>query len=249
MRNPKWHRDEIILALDLYFQLEPGQINHANPRIIEVSKNLNRLPIHDIRPDEVKFRNPNGVSLKLSNFLAIDPYYHGKGMQSFSKLDKKVFDEFITDKIRLHRLAEQIRLATKDDDRNFALYEIPQAEEFDPIDVWEGQVIYKLHKLRERNSKINKRKKDTFYNQFGKLECEACTFDFEKFYLALGKGYIECHHRIPLADLEAEKKTSLDDLALVCSNCHRMLHREISTLSVEELKWRNNGSKTLYFNF
>jgi len=52
-----------------------------------------------------------------------------------------------------------------------------------------------------------------------------------------------------LSSEEAEKKTSLDDLALVCSNCHRMLHREISTLSVEELKWRNNDSKTLYFNF
>ena len=72
MRNPKWHRDEIILALDLYFRLDPGQISARNPAIIELSKVLNKLPIHEERPDSVKFRNPNGVGLKLSNFLAID---------------------------------------------------------------------------------------------------------------------------------------------------------------------------------
>ena len=91
MRNPKWHRDEIILALDLYSRLEPGQISSTNSDIQELSILLNQLPIHDVRPDEAKFRNPNGVSLKLGNFLAIDPTYSGKGMQSHSKLDKKVF--------------------------------------------------------------------------------------------------------------------------------------------------------------
>lgn len=73
MRNPKWQRDEIILALDLYFNLESGQMNATNNDIIELSKILNQLPIHENRPDEVRFRNPNGVALKLSNFLAIDP--------------------------------------------------------------------------------------------------------------------------------------------------------------------------------
>jgi 5-methylcytosine-specific restriction enzyme A len=34
MRNPKWHRKELILALDLYFKLEPGQISSLNPEII-----------------------------------------------------------------------------------------------------------------------------------------------------------------------------------------------------------------------
>lgn len=71
MRNPKWHRDEIILALDFYFKIEPGQIHSRNPKVIELSELLNRLPIHENRPDAGKFRNANGVGLKLSNFLAI----------------------------------------------------------------------------------------------------------------------------------------------------------------------------------
>lgn len=81
MRNPKWHRDEIILALDLYSRLEPGQIHAGNPDIQELSRLLNRLPIFDVRSDEVKFRNSNDVGLKLIRFLAIDPAYSDKGMQ------------------------------------------------------------------------------------------------------------------------------------------------------------------------
>jgi len=34
MRNPKWHRDEVILALDLYFKTEPGQIHARNPEVV-----------------------------------------------------------------------------------------------------------------------------------------------------------------------------------------------------------------------
>lgn len=78
MRNPKWHRDEIVLALELYFRLKPGQIHGRNPDVIQLSEVLNKLPIHDKRPDENKFRNPNGVGLKLCNFLAIDPEYEAR---------------------------------------------------------------------------------------------------------------------------------------------------------------------------
>lgn len=47
MRNPKWHRDELILALELYFRVEPGQIHARNPAIIELSRTLNALPFSE----------------------------------------------------------------------------------------------------------------------------------------------------------------------------------------------------------
>ncbi|WP_320110969.1 hypothetical protein [Draconibacterium orientale] len=94
MKNPKWHRKELILALDLYFKLEPGQIHARNPEIISLSETLNNLDIYKDKPDAVKYRNPNGVGLKLSNFLAIDPNYQGKGMSRYGKLDKEIFEEF-----------------------------------------------------------------------------------------------------------------------------------------------------------
>ncbi|TVR16481.1 MAG: HNH endonuclease [Balneolaceae bacterium] len=235
MRNPKWHRDEIILALDLYSRLEPGQINSSNPDIQELSSILNRLPIHEVRPDEAKFRNPNGVSLKLSNFLAIDPSYHGKGMQSFSQLDKKVFEEFESDTEELHNIASRIRAVSQDLKLANKLYLINEEDDRE-FEVREGSVIYKLHKFRERDSRIIQKKKEKEFIKFGRLPCEACTFDFYKKYGQLGYKYIECHHRTPLSEFSSSSKTTLNDLALVCSNCHRMLHRKLDQLSVEGLK-------------
>jgi 5-methylcytosine-specific restriction protein A len=71
---------------------------------------------------------------------------------------------------------------------------------------------------------------------FGCLEREVCVFDFESFYGDVGKGFIECHHITPLYFIKSETKTSWDDLALVCSNCHRMILKSIDILKIEDLK-------------
>jgi 5-methylcytosine-specific restriction enzyme A len=236
MRNPKWHRDEIILALDLYFRTDRGSIDKSNPKIIELSETLNKLPLFPERPDAEKFRNPNGVSLKLSNFLALDPAYKGKGMEGGSKLDEIVFKEFASDKERLYRLANEIRKVSNDQALKGKIYQIEEDEQTVGDSVMEGQIIYKLHKLRERDSDIVKYKKRQAISLVGHLECEVCIFDFHKVYGDIGYGYIECHHRTPLSKFEVESKTTLDDLALVCANCHRMLHRTIDTLAIEDLK-------------
>ena len=102
----------------------------------------------------------------------------------------------------------------------------------------EGEVSYRLHKHRERDPRLAKRKKAKALKELGKLACEVCDFDFMQKYGALGEGFIECHHKTPLAELDASTETSLDDLALVCANCHRMLHRSAEGLSVDELKKR-----------
>ena len=49
MRPPRWHRDEIILALDLYRTIEPREMDNKNLKVIELSELLNRLPIHKER--------------------------------------------------------------------------------------------------------------------------------------------------------------------------------------------------------
>jgi len=236
LRNPPWHRDEIILALDLYSKLEPGQINARNPDIQELSRLLNRLPIFNVRPDEVKFRNPNGVGLKLSNFLALDTSYHGKGMQSYSQLDKKVFEEFEFNTDKLHRIAAHISKIAADPILPNQLYLITEEEDGEVNEVQEGAVIYKLHKYRERDISIVAKKKDVTFQKEGRFLCEACEFDFNVKYGELGFKYIECHHRTPLSEFSSTTKTGLQDLALVCSNCHRMLHRKLDSLSVEGLR-------------
>ena len=234
MRNPKWERDEVILALNLYFDENRGTIESTNSKIIELSELLNKLPIHSNRPDEERFRNPNGVTLKLGNFLALDPNYSGKGMESYSKLDEAVFSEYFENVIELRDVAEGIKKITLSSDysANVSSIETDENEE----NVREGKVLYKMHKVRERDRKIITKKKAKVLSEKGKLECECCGFDFEKTYGALGSGFIECHHIVPLNKFNDSKETKLEDLALVCSNCHRMLHNRISEVSVSDLR-------------
>ncbi len=68
--------------------------------------------------------------------------------------------------------------------------------------------------------------------------CMACGFDFEKMYGEHGTGYIEVHHLKPVSDLKKETKVDpKTEMAVVCSNCHRMIHRKRDkVLSLEELK-------------
>jgi 5-methylcytosine-specific restriction enzyme A len=236
MRNPKWHRDEIILALDLYFDKDLGTMDSGNPKIIALSELLNRLPIFDHKPDQQTFRNPNGITLKLSNFKALDPNYIGKGMEAYSKLDKEVFEEFSLNINLLNKIANEIRQISDNPNLSKEVSKIENDETSITDSVKEGQIIYKLHKVRERDRRIIEAKKKKVLKEMGELKCEVCEFDFEKTYGDLGKGYIECHHIIPLSNFQVNKETKLDDLALLCSNCHRMIHLDLSCLTIKEFK-------------
>lgn len=68
------------------------------------------------------------------------------------------------------------------------------------------------------------------------MQCEVCGFIFENTYGELGKDYIECHHIVPLSEIDVQRETKISDLALVCANCHRMLHRKKTLLSIQDLK-------------
>jgi len=61
----------------------------------------------------------------------------------------------------------------------------------------------------------------------GRLACEVpgCKFDFEEVYGALGTNYAHVHHKKRLSDRTKPKLTRLEDLAIVCANCHAMIHR------------------------
>lgn len=68
-------------------------------------------------------------------------------------------------------------------------------------------------------------------------DCMACGFSFEEKYGGIGKGFAEVHHMIPLADFGVRETDPLRDLAVLCANCHRMVHRTKGTcLSLDELK-------------
>ena len=99
----------------------------------------------------------------------------------------------------------------------------------------EGQELYRLHREHERDSSIPRAAKKKRLSEFGKLECDVCGFDFLRVYGDLGEGFTEAHHTMPVSQLDGTAKTKFADLMLVCSNCHRMLHRG-ELLTVTELR-------------
>lgn len=229
-KNPNWARDELILALNLYFSCGRVQLDSSDMRVKDLSQLLNQLPIHSKELRQQAFRNPNGVSMKLGNFLSLDPNYSGKGLSQGSKLEKEIWDEFFENQYLLHQIASQIKLNFKNVLADETVTYETQ-EEFR-----EGTILSRIHKRKERNPQLIKKKKEQVLKKTGALRCEVCDFDFFKVYGVLGKGFIECHHLIPLSELDGERKTKLSELAIVCANCHRMLHRSSNLLTPSELK-------------
>ncbi len=108
-------------------------------------------------------------------------------------------------------------------------------EEDDEESFPEGKEVYKLHRMRERNAKVVNLAKKRKLQVDPLLSCEICGFSFVKVYGELGKEFIEAHHAIPLSSV-GEGETRIEDIVLVCSNCHKMLHRRRPWLSISKLK-------------
>jgi predicted HNH restriction endonuclease len=124
---------------------------------------------------------------------------------------------------------EGVTLIQDEPDENYAI-------DLDDEEFPEGKILTRLHKYKERHSEAAKKKKARILAEEGILVCEACGFDFQKTYGQLGNGFAECHHLIPVSTLEPGYHTRFEDLAIVCSNCHSMLHRSRPLLSVIELR-------------
>ena len=93
-----------------------------------------------------------------------------------------------------------------------------------------------MHRSRERNQTAVRLAKKAGLAKDSLLRCQVCGFSFVETYGQLGEGFIEAHHTAPLSQLSEQIETKVQDIALVCSNCHRMLHRHRPWLSVSEIK-------------
>lgn len=96
----------------------------------------------------------------------------------------------------------------------------------------ENRKLVASHLYRERSGYLaGERKRHDDY------QCQVCALRFEDAYGKLGEGFAEAHHRIPLHRLSGKVKTRMEDLATVCANCHRMLHKmEGKRNDVEKLR-------------
>lgn len=226
-RKDAWLRDEIIVALDLY--RHEGR-NPSDEGVAQVSDFLRSIPIESHLARSLKFRNRTGVRLKVSNFVALDPGAETAGMSRGSHLDKEVFEEYWPQRARLAETAEAIKANLE------GVPEGSASEDGELEDAPEGRILTHTHRLRERNRKLVRRKKERALAETDALACEACGFDFHTFYGERGSAFIECHHVLPVRDLRPGARTKLEDLSLLCANCHRMIHVRSPWLTVEQLR-------------
>ena len=213
---------------------------------------------------ELLGRSFGSVRMKFGNFNPLDPGYPGKGLLHIKKLDRQVWDEFYDDQARLRATASAIKRKKREAkkaksgpekstekaagkivaDQN---QESGQSLEPDYIndhqneeliaETPEGKLLTQTHFRRERNPKLVRKKKESVRRKIGRLACAVCGFDFEKTYGARGADFIECHHIKPLRDLKPGSVTRLNDLVLLCSNCHRMAHaKQPWLLETKDLK-------------
>lgn len=233
-RNPPWNRDELVLALDLYLRNPTSVAAKTSPEVHQLSSLLNKMSRLSGQTGDDRYRNENGVYMKMMNFRALDPRFtsQGKvGMQSGGALEKVIWAEYDGRKADLVADAKDIRLtvetANEADVQTLPLVPTYEGEE--------GGIIIRLHKRYERDSRLIAEKKRAA-KVAGEMQCQVCGFDFEKRYGELGADFIEVHHTRPVHTLKAGSKTKLDDLATLCSNCHRMAHRRREPLSLAAIK-------------
>lgn len=63
--------------------------------------------------------------------------------------------------------------------------------------------------------------------------CECCDADLRGRFPDIGEGALEIHHRAALSATSGDRtQTSLDDLAVLCATCHRLVHR-VPGLSID----------------
>ena len=58
--------------------------------------------------------------------------------------------------------------------------------------------------------------------------CQDCGFAYPSRCGKLGEGFIEAHHLGPISSLVEDMPVTYDpkkDFAVLCANCHRMIHR------------------------
>ncbi len=100
----------------------------------------------------------------------------------------------------------------------------------------EGNKKLAKHLKRERNPKLRRMKLELI-PKAEDITCEACGFNFQEVY---GKKYRECcevHHRTPLSYSDKRIKVTVKDLAILCANCHRAIHRSGKPImSVEDFR-------------
>lgn len=225
-----WKLEEQILACDLLVRNNWQTIPENDPRTVGLSELLRSQWVY--APSIPEYRSCHSVHLKFENLRTARPGYSGVPTRG-GKLSAQVAAAFVNDPDKMRALAASIRLNGEldlvldhDDERaDEAEIDIVTADDF--VTAVEGKAKQRMTQVYERDPQLRKEKIKQSRKLRHSIACEVCGFDFEAAYPELGEGYVEVHHVVPLHTTGPVRNT-LDDLVLLCANCHKMIHRRQS---------------------
>ncbi|RIX99519.1 HNH endonuclease [Aureimonas flava] len=226
--NPRWTRDETILAMALYLDCADRIPGPNDPRVVALSSLLRRVPYHADEARKPTFRNPDGVAFKLQNIRQVAT---GKGLGNVSQMDRDTWAELGSDPEQVRQLAASITSAI-DAEQAFA------KDEDEERGFFEGKVLTRVHLIRERNAGLRGALLKDRHAK-GNLRCDMCDEDFRDVPASIRDAAFEAHHILPLGQGDL-RKIKVRDMALLCACCHRLIHRLIAErrqwVSVEEAR-------------
>lgn len=231
MRNPDWAWDELLLVCDVLAARGWTRLLEEHREAVELSRLLRSLPVHPVESRDERFRSPGSVARKAENIRAWHPSYASKPTNG-GKRDREVLEAFLADPEGMGLMARALRDGRWASE-GYAV--VPASEPDEQEELFEGSLLYRRHLARERNPKLRRKKIEEVLALHRRLACEVCGFDFQQVYGERGSGYAEVHHVLPL-HVSGPVKNRTSDLAVLCANCHRMIHRGKQWLTPVELR-------------
>lgn len=216
--NPNWTWDETVLALELYQRLGGVVPGPRDERVLALSAELRSLPYHATAARKPTFRNADGVAFKLQNLRQVAI---GRGLSNVSQLDRRIWAELGSNPSEARRLGGLIRAALGDAGKSTEPPDLVFAE---------GRLVTEWHRRRERSPKL--RQHLLAARRPSGLRCDICDIAPTGLREDLREVIFEGHHVVPLAEAVGHE-TRLSDMALLCANCHRLIHGLIA----QEGRW------------
>lgn len=175
------------------------------------------------------YKQKRGINVKDKDIVFIDEL---NKVLYYDNWDRLI--ELLEEKTSLKRKFEKSKRKNSkfkrilNEKKDVDFIEIDEFELLESMEFEEGEQVKRIITTRKRNSKARKMKIEQFKkDNDGKVFCEAC---HESDPLVL-----DVHHNsIQVCDMGEVQKTKLNDLRILCANCHRKVHGY--KISVEELK-------------
>lgn len=223
---PSWTRDEEILLLALYFQVDPLRVASTDASVRELSELLRGLGIHPEIEHGPRFRSPDGIYMKLQNLRYLDPRFDG-GLSDVSKTDRELWLEFNENRTRLAELADEVRNGYPVQEDNWE--NILAIRNHEAASLAREELIRRAESLspksiRRRPVISNQADRDHFVREYVMERaagiCQLCK-QVAPFVDAAGKPFLEEHHIIWLSGGGPD---IVSNAVALCPNCHRKMH-------------------------